>query len=325
MNTLDPQNNTIKNINEINDSEWQTFYAEHKSKDYPVGVYYIELSKMIMGDVRLHWHSETEIDYVKQGTAVFYIGEETVTVEEGNAIVINEGRIHSISQRSKDCIILSVLFAPDFIFENSDSFLSQKYKNPLNNNSSYLYRIFNSSNSIGINCINEILKINLEKKFGYELMTKSLLCHLWLMLLEYTKSVKNKPNELSNIDEQRVKNAIKFIHNNFYKELTLDQIAESIHLSKSECCRAFKRSTHMTPFEYLMRQRIFESAIKMQRNDPICSSISELSKSVGFNNASYFNKIFKKYMRNTPLKCREEIKKKHRDYLSPFGISLSRL
>lgn len=320
------KNQTINseiNSNKIYESE--IFYAEHKSKDYPVGVYYVEPEKMIMGDVRLHWHSETEIDYVKQGEAIFNIGEETVKVNEGQAIIINKDRIHSIAKSSSNCIILSVLFMPDFIFENNNSFLSLKYQNPLNNNSGYLYKIFDRDNKVGIDCINEILKINLEKKYGYELMTKSLLCHLWLLLLEYNKNIKGKPNELSNIDEQRVKEAIFYIHQNYSRELTLEQIASSIHLSKSECCRAFKRSTHMTPFEYLMRERIFESAIKMQRNDPICSSISELAKSVGFNNASYFNKIFKKYMGNTPIKCREEIQKRHRDYLSPFGISLSRL
>ena len=130
---------------------------------------------------------------------------------------------------------------------------------------------------------------------------------------------------LSVLDEDRVKQAILYIHANYAKPLTLDDIAESIHVSKSECCRCFKRSMRLTPFEYLMKHRIFESARKMQRNEQAADSISSLASSVGFNNSSYYNKIFRKYLHCTPTEYREEIKKNHRDALSPFGISLARM
>lgn len=316
--------------NDIN-VEWKSYYAEHTNKEYPIGVYYLDLKQMTMGSVRLHWHPEIELDFVKTGTALYNLGEETIEVNAGSAIVINEGRIHSIENKEagEDCVVISTLFNIGYLFDKNGSFLSTKYKEPITGNQALAYALFTPSTKHGrdgIDCINSILKTNLDKKYGYELITKSLLCDLWMQLLDMSnREAQTKVNVLSILDEERVKYAISYINANYAKALTLEEIAESVHLSKSECCRCFKRATNMTPFEYLMKQRILESARKMQRNDPISNSISDLAASVGFNNASYYNRIFKKYFGDTPTKCKEQLKKSHRDSLSPFGISLSRI
>ena len=312
-------------------SEWKDYYAEHTNKEYPVGVYYIDLNKMIMDSVRLHWHPEIELDFVKTGTAIYNMGDEAIEVEAGSAIVINEGRIHSIENKypDKDCVIISMLFNIGYLFDKNGSFLSAKYREPITENQALGYALFTPNSKTGregIDNINNIIKINLDKRYGYEIITKGLLCNIWMQLLDLSiKESDSKINVLSILDEERVKYAISYINANYSKALTLDEIAGSVHLSKSECCRCFKRATNMTPFEYLMKQRILESARKMQRNDPISNSIADLAESVGFNNASYYNRIFKKYFGDTPTKSKEKLKKSHRDSLSPFGISLSRI
>ena len=145
-----------------------------------------------------------------------------------------------------------------------------------------------------------ILDANLKKEYGYELETKGMLCRLWLQLLEKDASAQRQVTARALLDEERVKNAILFIQEHYREALTLDHIAESIHVSKSECCRCFKRTTKEAPFDHLLIYRIFESA-------------------------SYYNKIFKKYLSCTPTQYREIIKKSHRDALNPYGISLARM
>ena len=56
----------------------------------------------------------------------------------------------------------------------------------------------------------------------------------------------------------------------------------------------------MSPFEYLMKYRIYESTKKLTDSEQYFASIAELAASVGFNNTSYFNKLFKKYLGCTP-------------------------
>ncbi len=317
-------------------TELMDFYAEHTNMDFPVGIYYIELKKMYMECVRWQWHQEMEIDFVRSGSAVFEIGEESVTVPAGSAILVNGNRIHSIhSNEPEKCVILSILFHPNYIFDSSRSFLSLKYQEPILSNPDFKFEVFSPDHpwgKRGIDTINSILNINLHKDYGYELMTKSYLCTFWIALLEKNRMetarrTKKAPQSspLSLMDEERVKDAILYIHTNYAKTIALEDIAESIHVSKSECCRCFKRAMRLTPFEYLMKHRVFESARKMQRNDQSAESIAELATSVGFHNSSYYNKIFRKYLNCTPTQYREEIKKNHRDALSPFGISLARM
>ena len=317
-------------INNNYDDEWRDYYEEHTNYAYPTYVYYLDMDNMVMGGAGLHWHREIEVDFVRNGSAVFNIGGVKHIVSEGNAIVINEGRVHSISNANpgKKCIIVSILFNISYLFDSNDSLLALKYKTVISDNINLNFFVFNQNESKdirGLECIESLLKTNLEKKFGYELMTKSILCNFWLLLLE--KSNDDSPIGKSNllpIDESRIKCAVSYIHRNYMNSITLDDIAESIHVSKSECCRCFKRTTEMTPFDFLLRERIIESARKMQRNDNDSSSMINLSKAVGFNNTSYYNKIFRKFMGCTPSHYKSEIKKSHRDALSPFGISLSR-
>lgn len=315
--------------NDNNKTEFLNMFIETTSTDYPVSVYYVDFAHMFMGMVHHHWHSKMEIDYVRTGTAIFKIGEESVSVNAGSAILINNDQIHSIKPENEDeTIILSVLFHPDYLFDEKESFLATKYKAPLTSNTDFSYCIFTKDTRVGRNgleCINSIINCNLNKSYGYELMTKSLLCNLWIQLLSLAENSDKKVKSLTRIDEERVKDAIVYIQNNYGKALTLEEIAGSIHLSKSECCRCFKRATNLTPFEYLMFFRIYESAFHMQRSEHGNQSISSLATSVGFNNASYFNKIFKKYLGRTPLQYREEIKKSHRDALNPYGISIAKM
>ena len=100
--------------------------------------------------------------------------------------------------------------------------------------------------------------------------------------------------------------SIRWIEEHFAEPITLDEIAESIHISKSECCRCFQRVLRITPFEYLLKYRIFYATKLMQQQDPAASSISNLAITVGFGNISYFNKVFKRILNMTPTEYKKQ-------------------
>ena len=101
------------------------------------------------------------------------------------------------------------------------------------------------------------------------------------------------------LDESRTKAAITYIMEHYEEPITLQDIADSIHISKSECCRCFKRCLQLTPFDYLLKYRIY-SAVDLLAQDSSTLSISDIALKVGFNSSSYFNKLFKKYIGYTP-------------------------
>ena len=64
---------------------------------------------------------------------------------------------------------------------------------------------------------------------------------------DYNKTV----SELSSNDEEKVRLAIEYIRNNYWENISLEDISNAANISKSECCRSFKRVLKMTPFDYL--------------------------------------------------------------------------
>ena len=107
-----------------------------------------------------------------------------------------------------------------------------------------------------------------------------------------------------------MKTALNYIKHNYNHEVSLDDIAKSCNISKSECCRSFKRILNMTPFEYLMEYRILKASEELAKND---KSISNIAISNGFNGTSYFGKVFKKYIGSTPSEYRKSLTRQRSD------------
>lgn len=85
--------------------------------------------------------------------------------------------------------------------------------------------------------------------------------------------------------------------------LTLDEIAAEVHMSKYNFCRAFKKQYAATPFEYLLQLRVLAAKqLLASRRD---LSVAQIAVKVGFSDAGYFIKCFKKLEHITPLEFRK--------------------
>ena len=56
----------------------------------------------------------------------------------------------------------------------------------------------------------------------------------------------------------------------------------------------------LSPVEYLNRYRIYRAAKTIYKDPLSVDGFSDLAFSSGFNNASYFNKMFRRYLECTP-------------------------
>lgn len=283
---------------------------DHGNLEYPVGTYLVNFDALYTGFVRWHWHDEVEISFVKSGRAKFLVNDETFLLSKGQAIFINHNILHAAHPiENESCTYVSIVFQPFFLFGYGQTKLAAAYLNPISSNPDLRYILLDGAepfHKTAITWLEEIFTLNQEKNFGYEIHTRSALSSFWLLLLEHLETSVPSPDPDSSaqltLDEARTKKAILYIQKHYSDTISLDDIASSIHVSRGECCRCFKRSIHLTPFEYLMKYRIFMAAglIREKKN----LSIAELASSVGFNSSSYFNKLFKKYLNCTPTEYR---------------------
>lgn len=97
------------------------------------------------------------------------------------------------------------------------------------------------------------------------------------------------------------KKAIRYISKNFTKNLTLDMVADHVHLNPAYFSTLFKQSTGSSFKEYLNMVRIEESKRLLANTE---HSIIDIALATGFEDQSYFSKVFKKYTGLTPKQYR---------------------
>lgn len=95
-----------------------------------------------------------------------------------------------------------------------------------------------------------------------------------------------------------VKRARDFILENYDRPLKIEEIAAHLFISPSHLSRLFRQELDCTVLEYLTRVRVEEAVELLKRPE---YSIEQVTKMTGFQDQSYFTKVFKKYIGVTPL------------------------
>jgi len=122
--------------------------------------------------------------------------------------------------------------------------------------------------------------------------------------MEWENSIKSKSPKLKELIEI----SVNYIHNNFERNISLNDIAKFVFLSTSYFTRAFKEEMNISPISYLLKVRV-ERAMELLRETD--QKVSDIALSVGFSNQQRFNEIFKKHTKMTPLQYRKQYNKNH--------------
>ncbi|MCQ2524905.1 MAG: AraC family transcriptional regulator [Lachnospiraceae bacterium] len=285
-----------------------------ENSEYPVNVSFIEYKHDdVMSTTEVPGRDAIEVLIVNNGTLRILCDDQMFTATAGQGFIVNRNKTHRCTPvGNENCGVYSVLFGLDIISGGS-SYLSEKYVTPFfeDNEISVLVLLEdNLRDEKVIDSFNKIIAANLIKKNGYEMITKGYLSIIWITLLEYvagetdSTSGKGAPSA----DEVRVYAALSYISENYADQITLDDLANHIHVSTGECCRCFKRVLMRTPFDYIMEFRIYQALKVLYKNPIAAESIFDLAMMTGFNNISYFNKVFRKYTQLTPTAFRKLIK-----------------
>ncbi|MGG3625113.1 response regulator [Bacillus gobiensis] len=104
---------------------------------------------------------------------------------------------------------------------------------------------------------------------------------------------------------QLITKALDYIADHYKENVTLQSVADTVHVSKNYFSILFKKQTGYNFIDYLMEMRIREAKrLLIEEN----SRIYDVAETAGFNSVKYFNKLFKKMTGLTPLEYREKHK-----------------
>lgn len=130
------------------------------------------------------------------------------------------------------------------------------------------------------------------------------------VLYEYLEEVTTEVNQnKKNRMEQKLQSAIEYMEEHFRVDIPLNTVAEVAHLNPSYFSTCFKKYTGYSVVDYITKLRIDEAKHCLEDQE---LKISEIAEKIGFRDAKYFAKIFKKNVGVTPSEYRDvlfEIKK----------------
>ena len=240
-------------------------------------------------EMPFHWHREIELIRVLRGEFCISLDGTEHRLTAGDTVFLQGGVIHGGSPSDCDyqCIVADL--------EELTGGKSLIKQDPA------LFRVPPGSLAGKILCsVFETLKNRPE---GYEWTTKGLLLQWIGALLEEGGVTVGIPSQDNSKNTLRLKNALRYIRKHYAEPISLAQIAEAAELSPNYLCRSFRTLTGKTPVEYLNYYRI-EKACQLLRESDL--SVTEIAFECGFNDLSYFIRIFRRCKETSPKRYRTQ-------------------
>lgn len=256
-------------------------------------------------DIPWHFHPEYEIVYILSGSGIKYVGENSIFFSAGDLTLIGPNLPHYfIADESfyRD----ENLYCEWFVIQFDEGVLPKDYKSydiftgiaPLLQDSCFginfnassipslspdLFVIINNDNSLNKLFLFYTLLIELSKDTNRRLLNNTINI------------------ELSIVEDQIIRKIHGYLLHNFRSEITLQKIADYVHMQPTTMCMYYKRHTLRTIFETLVDIRIgYAAKLLVSTYLPIY----QIAVESGFFNISNFNRQFLKIKKMPPKEYR---------------------
>ncbi len=260
--------------------------------------------KFTMSDVHIHYN-DYEVYYLLEGERCYFIGTKIYHLKQGSLVFVRRNVIHKTAlsrEAHHDRILLEISrsYLESVFAITGELTLHDFFQDDC---------IILSLESEEQNFITELLlALGRElgtKNSGFRLLAKSLVAELFI----YAKRMENKtnPSASSRTDDPRhrqIEQIACYIAENCCSPLSLNSIAEQFYMNKCYLSRIFKEITGFTVNGYLHARRIQKARSLLIQNS---MNISEVAEAAGYENLTYFERVFKKHTGMSPLEYRRQI------------------
>ncbi|HBH94190.1 MAG TPA: AraC family transcriptional regulator [Ruminococcaceae bacterium] len=274
----------------------------HGSEEYPFKYYREDIWLFDFHCIDWHWHSEVEFVFVEKGTAEFLVGSDSHILTEGMGIFINSQVIHRF-EASESVIIPNIVFSPSML-SAENSLIYRKYIRPLMDSSAECL-IFSPEIPWQKDVLDSLLTLFdiQENEDICEIKTAELLLKIWRTIFENVNISESVHAAKATARTQaHLQIMMQYIHKHYSEHITLADIAETVSVSKSSALNIFREYIHISPVSYLVSYRLKRAAKLLSSTN---SSIYYIAEAVGFENAGYFCRKFKKLFGCTPGEYRK--------------------
>jgi len=137
------------------------------------------------------------------------------------------------------------------------------------------------------------------QRVNHEDMISLYMHHIFITINRYIKERRETKNDTINDIER----AAHYFKDNYNKQISIEQYAEEHLMSVNWFIHSFKSVMKMSPMQYIISLRIAMAKGYLENST---KNIAEISNEVGYENALYFSRLFRKYTGMTPTEYRKK-------------------
>ena len=273
---------------------------KHGTDDFPAELYSVE-EKHPHYVMPLHRHSEIEFVQVISGRLELYLDNVMYSLSAGDIAIVNGGTLHRADPY--DCFYRCFVFDPDMLCGRKNGAVS-KYILPIVDGEARFTCHIGANDGMLYSALCAVFGLMGRKNRFFEIeVTAKLIEAIGLFysdgLIEQAKETRNDKRR-----RQAITSVIDKISESYSERLTLADLACTAGLNEKYLCRIFREYTGQTPIDRLNSTRI-DNACKLLAQKGV--SVTEAALSVGFDDLSWFSRVFKKHKGVSPKEYRKMI------------------
>lgn len=274
----------------------------HKSTEFPVTYFHDELVELPNWSGPIHWHPDFEIATAASGVLDYQVGQQHIMLEAGDSIFVNGNMLHRVRQLSGvspdpiPIIIFSgVAIAPEY------STIFQKYIQPIARCDSLPFIVFRhecASHSEMNRFIQDTYCRLSEQTQCYEMAVQRNISRIFeYIFCNLDHFPKSEAARIQIKSQIRLQKMLTYIYEHYTETVTLEDIANAAHISRSEAGRCFHTYMGCSPVDALIQYRL-QTAHRLLREKT--RNLQEISFACGFHSVNYFSRKFKETYGHTP-------------------------
>ena len=153
--------------------------------------------------------------------------------------------------------------------------------------------------------IHRLIFLFAENHESKDLFVDMMLKELIIRVMQSENRNSLEKDSCSSSTSHRLAAVIEYIKGHLTEQLNVSDLSKVACMSESNFFRVFKNELGITPVDYINEVKIKKAATMLRDNSV---QVKEVYLACGFNNVSYFNRMFKKVMHQTPTAYRRQFK-----------------
>lgn len=247
---------------------------------------------------QFHSHAFYEIYYFHEGRCIYLIGDSVFTLKPGDLLLMNGLTLHCPNVEPDSRYVRSILhFDPAWICKGLSETAKSILLDPFESLRNHRLTLTGANRDEFEGMLADIHRLSASTAaFRQERMTLRIQ-EMMYVIADWCQDAVQDQDSISE-KERHVQHVVSFVEEHYMQDLTLEQIARDMHITKHYLSSLFKEVTGTTVFKYLYHRRINQAKILLRLHPHL--SITEISQAAGFKHLAHFSRMFKAMVGTTP-------------------------